>query len=161
MRRKPAFTVVRPEIATGKGRGTVLQVVGVVVLAFALLNVTSGLRLLGVKGATATAATARQVSDNVTVAGGVQMRQLGQQHGGLQFVQAGVFGGYHDQIHRLRPHRGRVRDLAGQSITRTSLIGDIGPHFAELAANGIGADRGGLPVFGSSQRGRGEQIGHR
>ena len=37
-----------PEIATGRRRATVLQVVGVIVLAFALLNVTSGLRLIGV-----------------------------------------------------------------------------------------------------------------
>ena len=61
-----------PEIATGRARGTVLQVVGVVVLAFALLNVTSGLNLLGVTGSTSSTVVARQVSDNVTVAGGVQ-----------------------------------------------------------------------------------------
>ncbi|MCU0279935.1 MAG: sulfite exporter TauE/SafE family protein [Candidatus Nanopelagicales bacterium] len=71
-----------PEIATGRSRGTVLQVVGVVVLAFALLNVTSGLRLLGIAGATATAATAQQVSNNVTVTGGVQTVHMTQTRDG-------------------------------------------------------------------------------
>lgn len=82
-----------PEIATGKARGTVLQVVGVVVLAFALLNVTSGLRLLGVTGATATAATARQVSDNVTVAGGVQTVHLTQTRDGYTPADTVVHAG--------------------------------------------------------------------
>lgn len=36
-----------PELATGRARSTVLQVVGVVVLAFALVNAASGLRLVG------------------------------------------------------------------------------------------------------------------
>lgn len=82
-----------PEIATGKARGTVLQVVGVVVLAFALLNVTSGLNLLGVTGATATAATARQVSDNVTVGGGVQTVHMTQTRDGYTPADTVVHAG--------------------------------------------------------------------
>ncbi len=83
-----------PEIATGKARGTVLQVVGVVVLAFALLNVTSGLRLLGVAGATAaTAATAQQVSDNVTVTGGVQTVTMTQARDGYTPADTVVHAG--------------------------------------------------------------------
>jgi hypothetical protein len=82
-----------PEIATGRARGTVLQVVGVVVLAFALLNVTSGLRLLGVAGATATAATAQQVSDNVTVTGGVQTVHMTQTRDGYTPADTVVYAG--------------------------------------------------------------------
>ena len=82
-----------PEIATGRSRGTVLQVVGVVVLAFALLNVTSGLRLLGVAGATATAATAQQVSDNVTVTGGVQTVHMTQTRDGYTPADTVVHAG--------------------------------------------------------------------
>lgn len=67
-----------PEIASGRARASVLQVVGVVVLAFALLNVTSGLRLLGVAGTSTVAAAEQQVSANVTVAGGVQTVQMTQ-----------------------------------------------------------------------------------
>ena len=36
-----------PEVTTGRRQATVLRVVGVLVLAFALLNVSSGLNLLG------------------------------------------------------------------------------------------------------------------
>jgi uncharacterized protein len=82
-----------PEIATGRARGTVLQVVGVVVLAFALLNVTSGLRLLGVAGATATAATAQQVSDNVTVTGGIQTVHMTQTRDGYTPADTVVYAG--------------------------------------------------------------------
>jgi sulfite exporter TauE/SafE/copper chaperone CopZ len=71
-----------PEIATGRARGTVLHVVGVAVLAFALLNVTSGLRLLGITSSNTSAVTAQQVSDNVTVAGGVQTVRMTQSRDG-------------------------------------------------------------------------------
>jgi uncharacterized protein len=67
-----------PEIATGGRRATVLQVVGVVVLAFSLLNVTSGLRLLGVSSAAQATAADQQVSANVTLADGVQTVRMTQ-----------------------------------------------------------------------------------
>ncbi|MGB7979778.1 MAG: sulfite exporter TauE/SafE family protein [Candidatus Nanopelagicales bacterium] len=82
-----------PEIATGRARGTVLQVVGVVVLAFALLNVTSGLRLLGVTGGTSSAVDAQQVSDNVTVAGGVQTVHMTQTRDGYAPADTVVHAG--------------------------------------------------------------------
>jgi sulfite exporter TauE/SafE/copper chaperone CopZ len=82
-----------PEIATGKARGTVLQVVGVVVLAFALLNVTSGLRLLGVTGSSPTAVTAQEVSDNVTVSGGVQTVTMTQTRDGYTPADTVVHAG--------------------------------------------------------------------
>ena len=71
-----------PELATGRKRTTVLQVVGVIVLAFALLNVTSGLRLLGVAGTTSAAVAYTQVSANVTVAGGAQTVRMTQSRDG-------------------------------------------------------------------------------
>jgi sulfite exporter TauE/SafE/copper chaperone CopZ len=67
-----------PEIATGRRRATVQQVVGVVVLAFALLNVTSGLRLLGVSTVAQADVAAMQVSANVTLASGVQTVRMTQ-----------------------------------------------------------------------------------
>ena len=82
-----------PEIATGRARGTVLQVIGVVVLAFALLNVTSGLNLLGITSATSTTVVARQVSDNVTVANGVQTVHMTQARDGYTPADTVVHAG--------------------------------------------------------------------
>ena len=82
-----------PEIATGRARSTVLQVVGVVVLAFALLNVTSGLNLLGVTSATSTTVVARQVSDNVTVTDGVQTVHMTQTRDGYTPADTVVHAG--------------------------------------------------------------------
>ena len=82
-----------PEIATGRARGTVLQVIGVVVLAFALLNVTSGLNLLGITSATSTTVVARQVSDNVTVANGVQTVHMTQTRDGYTPADTVVHAG--------------------------------------------------------------------
>jgi sulfite exporter TauE/SafE/copper chaperone CopZ len=82
-----------PEIATGRARGPVLQVIGVVVLAFALLNVTSGLNLLGITSATSTAVDARQVSDNVTVADGVQTVHMTQTRDGYTPADTVVHAG--------------------------------------------------------------------
>ncbi len=72
-----------PELTTGQRQTTVLRVVGVVVLAFALLNVSSGLNLLGLTGGSASAAAtsaagARTASANVTVADGVQTVRMTQ-----------------------------------------------------------------------------------
>ena len=66
-----------PEVTTGRRQVTVLRVVGVMVLAFALLNVSSGLNLLGLSGGSA-AGGARTASANVTVAGGVQTVRMTQ-----------------------------------------------------------------------------------
>jgi sulfite exporter TauE/SafE len=83
-----------PEIATGRRRGTVLQVVGVVVLAFSLINVTSGLRLLGVSSAAPAASAEQQVSANVTVLNGVQTVRMTQSPEGYlpadTIVRAGI-----------------------------------------------------------------------
>ena len=92
-----------PEVATGRGRATLLRVVGVVVMAFALINAVGGLRLLGYNigagspdapaattAATASgsnpsqvtpAAPAAAVSPNVTVANGIQTVSMTQQAG--------------------------------------------------------------------------------
>ncbi|GAA4396656.1 hypothetical protein GCM10023168_00740 [Fodinibacter luteus] len=67
-----------PELTTGRRQAVVLRVVGVVVLAFALLNVSSGLQLLGVTASSSAATEARQVTDNVTVAGGTQTVRMTQ-----------------------------------------------------------------------------------
>lgn len=66
-----------PEVATGSRQITVLRVVGVVVLAFALVNVSAGMNLLGVGGAAA-APTDQRVSSNVTVAHGTQTVRMTQ-----------------------------------------------------------------------------------
>ena len=71
-----------PELATGRRQATVLRVVGVVVLAFALLNVGSSLNLFGVAGGST--ASAREVTDNVTVANGIQTVRMTQQAGGYE-----------------------------------------------------------------------------
>lgn len=72
-----------PEVATGGARTTILRVIGVVVIAFALFNLPGGLRLLGItsvsSGVPAAAATAQgskqeqaAITSNVSVANGVQ-----------------------------------------------------------------------------------------
>lgn len=80
-----------PELATGRTQATVLRVVGVVVLAFALLNVSSSLNLLGVSGRSATGA--RQVTDNVTVANGIQTVRMTQGAGGYEPAETVLFAG--------------------------------------------------------------------
>ena len=63
-----------PELTTGARQAMVLRVIGVVVLAFGLLNVSSGLNLLGLGGlgGGSAAAGARTASANVTVTDGIQ-----------------------------------------------------------------------------------------
>lgn len=82
-----------PEIATGRRRATVLQVVGVVVLAFSLLNVTSGLRLLGVSAVAPADVAAQQVSANVTVANGLQTVRMTQSPDGYSPADTVVHAG--------------------------------------------------------------------
>ena len=87
-----------PELTTGRRQVTVLRVVGVVVLAFALLNLSSALNLLGVTGgsasAAATASAATQTaSSNVTVSNGVQTVRMTQAAGGYQPADTVLYAG--------------------------------------------------------------------
>lgn len=85
-----------PEVATGPRRAIVLRAVGVVVLAFAVINTGGGLRLLGVDpGASRSAATAayRHISANVTVADGVQTVRMTQTPTGYVPAETVVYAG--------------------------------------------------------------------
>ncbi len=90
-----------PEVATGQRRVVVLRVVGVVVLAFALLNVSSGLNLLGFSrtsspaaaAATSATAPAQQASANVSVSGGVQTVTMTQTPRGYEPADTVVYAG--------------------------------------------------------------------
>jgi uncharacterized protein len=68
-----------PEVVQGERQASVLRVVGVVVLAFALVNLSSGVNLLGIS--TGSTTTARVASDNVTLADGVQTVRMTQTSG--------------------------------------------------------------------------------
>lgn len=95
-----------PEVATGRSRDTVLRVVGVVVIAFALLNSVGGLRLLGYQvgassssadvvaatSATSSAATPK-ISSNVTFANGVQTVHMTQEPRGYVPSDTVVYAG--------------------------------------------------------------------
>jgi uncharacterized protein len=90
-----------PEVATGRSRATVLRAVGVVVLAFAVLNVTSGMRLLGFTTASAVSTTvatgstgtAPAISSNVAVANGVQTVTMTQTPRGYEPADTVVYAG--------------------------------------------------------------------
>lgn len=83
-----------PEIATGERQNTVLRVVGVVVLAFALVNLSGGMRLLGVTGGSSAASAASQtVSDNVTLGNGVQTVHMTQEAAGYSPENTVVYAG--------------------------------------------------------------------
>ena len=82
-----------PEVTTGTRQATVLRVVGVLVLAFALLNVSSGLNLLGLSGGAASAAGARTASANVTVVDGVQTVRMTQTPGGYEPADTVIYAG--------------------------------------------------------------------
>jgi sulfite exporter TauE/SafE/copper chaperone CopZ len=107
-----------PEFATGKRRETVLRVVGVVVLAFALFNAQGGMKLLGfgIEPAAASTATVSStttsagagtsaadaggaaagqpaVSSNVTVANGVQTVTMTQEADGYVPADTVVYSG--------------------------------------------------------------------
>ena len=81
-----------PELTSGRRQVRVLQVVGVVVLAFALLNVSSGLQLLGVRGS-ATTAFGQTISDNVSVADGVQTVRMTLVRGGYEPADTVLYAG--------------------------------------------------------------------
>jgi sulfite exporter TauE/SafE/copper chaperone CopZ len=89
-----------PEVATGTSRGTVLRVVGVVVVCFALVNALGGLRLLGYDVGSgqpspevSAAASSQQVSGNVTVSGGVQTVTMVQGPSGYEPADTVVYAG--------------------------------------------------------------------
>ena len=83
-----------PEVATGARRTTVLRVVGVVVVAFALLNAAGGLALLGVGvGRAGTQVSAERVSSNVSVSGGVQTVRMTQTQRGYEPADTVVHAG--------------------------------------------------------------------
>ena len=83
-----------PEIATGRSRTTVLQSIGVIVLAFSMLNASSGLRLIGVGGSSTASVLPATVSPNVTLNAGTQTVRMTQSPGGYApadtVVHAGV-----------------------------------------------------------------------
>ena len=87
-----------PELTTGRRQATVLRVVGVLVLAFALLNVSSGLNLLGLTSGSASAAatsaaSARTASANVTVSDGVQTVRMTQGPDGYEPADTVLYSG--------------------------------------------------------------------
>jgi sulfite exporter TauE/SafE/copper chaperone CopZ len=87
-----------PEVATGRSRDTVLRVVGVVVLAFALLNASGAMNLLGFTRAStpaaATAAAASQkASQNVSISGGVQTVSMTQGPRGYEPADTVLYAG--------------------------------------------------------------------
>ena len=87
-----------PELTTGPRQVVVLRVVGVLVLAFALLNVSSGLNLLGLTGGGASAAAtsaagARTASANVTVDNGVQTVRMTQGSDGYAPADTVLYAG--------------------------------------------------------------------
>src|SRR5690606_13267183 len=81
-----------PELTTGRSQATVLRVVGVVVLAFALLNANSGMRLLGLQTGSARAYE-QTVSENVTVSGGTQVVRMTQVPDGYEPADTVLYAG--------------------------------------------------------------------
>jgi sulfite exporter TauE/SafE len=82
-----------PEVATAsRRRDTALRVIGVVVLAFALVNVSAGLRLLGWTSS-AGAPVAATVSPNVTLGRGMQTVTMTQAPGGYTPADTVVYAG--------------------------------------------------------------------
>lgn len=82
-----------PEVATAsRRRDTALRVIGVVVLAFALVNVSAGLRLLGWTSS-ADAPVAATVSPNVTLGSGMQTVTMTQAPGGYTPADTVVYAG--------------------------------------------------------------------
>ena len=82
-----------PELSTGRRQATVLRVVGVLVIAFALLNVSSAVNLLGLSGGAAAASGARTASANVTVSGGTQTVHMTQTPSGYEPADTVLYAG--------------------------------------------------------------------
>jgi sulfite exporter TauE/SafE len=81
-----------PEVTSGRRQVTVLRAVGVVVLAFALLNLSGALNLLGVRGG-APVTTATTASANVTVQSGVQTVRMAQTPDGYEPATTVLYSG--------------------------------------------------------------------
>jgi sulfite exporter TauE/SafE len=82
-----------PEVATAsRRRDTALRVIGVVVLAFALVNASAGLRLLGWTSS-ADSPVAATVSSNVTLGVGTQTVTMTQAPGGYTPADTVVYAG--------------------------------------------------------------------
>ena len=81
-----------PELTSGRRQTTVLRVVGVVVLAFALLNAASGMQLLGLRTSPATA-YGQTISANVTVTGGTQTVTMTQVSDGYEPADTVLYAG--------------------------------------------------------------------
>ncbi len=81
-----------PGVTTGRRQVGVLRVVGVVVLAFAALNVAGGLSLLGVTGG-ASASGATTASANVSVSGGIQTVRTTQTPDGYEPATTVLYAG--------------------------------------------------------------------
>lgn len=87
-----------PEIATGDRRIVVLRFVGVFVIAFALMNMVGGLRVLGItigpdSTAAALEASGQKASSNVSVSGGVQTVTMTQTPRGYAPADTVVYAG--------------------------------------------------------------------
>ncbi len=82
-----------PEVTTGRRQATVLRAVGVLVLAFALLNASSGLNLLGLTRGTASGSGAHTASANVTVTDGVQTVRMTQTPRGYEPADTVLYAG--------------------------------------------------------------------
>ena len=82
-----------PGLATGSRRPQLLAVVGVLLMAFALVNATAALNLLGWNLRSSAATTATAVSANVSVAGGVQTVTMTQGDRGYTPADSVVYAG--------------------------------------------------------------------
>lgn len=82
-----------PEATTGPRQTTVLRVVGVLVLAFALLNVSGAVNLLGLSGGASAASGASTASANVTVSGGTQTVRMTQTPAGYEPADTVLYAG--------------------------------------------------------------------
>ncbi|MCA1781359.1 MAG: sulfite exporter TauE/SafE family protein [Dermatophilaceae bacterium] len=81
-----------PELTTGARQATVLRVVGVVVLAFAVLNLSSSANLLGLSDRTSQT-SALVATDNVTVRDGIQTVRMTQVTGGYEPADTVLYAG--------------------------------------------------------------------
>ena len=108
-----------PEVASGRRRATVLRVVGVLILGFALLNVSGALTLLGLgAGASVAAAGAGTASANVTVANGVQTVRMTQAVDGYQPADTVVYAGI--------PTRWLIEGTSRFSCSSALRVADLG-----------------------------------
>jgi sulfite exporter TauE/SafE len=142
-----------PEFASGQRRDTVLRVVGVVVLAFALFNAQGGMKLLGFGIAPASAATvstvanaatdggapaAQAISSNVTVSSGVQTVTMTQEAGGYIPADTVVYAGM--------PIKWNITGAAPYSCSMALRVPDLGisanlnegPNVIDLPALPVG-----------------------